>query len=354
MKKSFKSILASLLAVIMLLAPVTAFADEIFEDDFYELISVTESGYYLCDNGIYQDGSEIYNISCTYKDSNLRLYYLNEGNEYSVKNGKDVDLIGKAVTSVTASDPTSFNSLILGVDADEGALVYNLNAPSTVIFDNGETVTLPSTPFFCDAGIEAGENTVKYGIPAYDGKNRIITACYIEEVIKSVELKNSYDATAYLDYKGNVFFDNLNDTAIIINGNQEIVVNKYGYFVYSSRNYPITIGSEIIEGSPVKIKIYISGNADKVEIASFNCTVRDASYTQNLDRCKKYFEEELYGIVDGLLDKYSSWPSYLNSIKTSIMYAEYMAKAVPLLFEYLSDIYNLYNDAVSDLLYFYF
>lgn len=340
MKKTLKTIIASILVISMLFGTVSASAVSLTTPDSEINATVpnatftpAETGYYIAESSI--SGSSLSYISVKDGENNVYLYYLEKENSYSVY-GDAPEFLGAEINRISATDPSVFDNFILGVDIKEGDTSISFDTSVGIVFDS-KTVYTNSTTLLCEGGIVAGENEVKYNIPNYD-KTKTLNAFPLEEVIYSVEIQNESKYTsAYTDYEGEVFAEDTSEAVVVINGNQEIVANEFGYFVYSSRKYPLTIEREYSEeGTPLKTKIFISGKHGEFEIASYDMEIVEASALQNVNRAIwHYYYNEMIDMYYEIIFKYASLPTYLIYLSYPVIMGETMVRFGTLYFKYL-------------------
>ncbi len=326
MKKTLKTIIASILVISMLFGTVSASAVSLLTPDSEINASVPnstftadESGYYCSEGTIRQNGTALNYVAVNINDQKKYLYYLEKDENYSLSNDS-YSFVGSKIDRITATDITVFDNFILGIDFNEGATSISLDYPIGLVFGSLIIYTY-NTTLICEDGIVEGENKVKFDIPNYE-KTRILYAYNYTDVIETVDVSKKH-TSAFVDYEGAIFAEDISEAVITINGNQEIVNNEYACFVYSSRKYPVSAEREFDEeGNPVKTKVYISGNLGKLEIASFDAVTVEADAFQNIERAEMYYTEKIYDLYFEMVDKYIENPDLLPIIYVEMIYKE--------------------------------
>lgn len=384
MKKFLKSFVAAVLAVMMVITCVPAFAANYFvppnfgeenpaEEFVFEDFTVDATGYYnviflsIPRPGIYEKytpgstsysevvSDEAYNIRYDAGESFGAVYYLEKDTTYYAKYGFDGEFLGEEMTSVLLNDSTELENLILGADVCKPDVDFNLNLNAKLVFSSAEISISCEFPFICEAGIAEGENTILPDVPVYSGEALVLTAYPAEKFISDISFKNSDKCTtAYIDYKDNLVFADFSQEEVIVNcenGKKEVVLNEYAVVnTHGNKTYFIDAVPEVNENAPVKINIWLVGNAGRVLIKSYDCKIYEGGALFNMERTLIYYKEELTELTEEILAKYESlslteYRLLFPFIFCSAM-AEYIAKSIPLYFKYISLIVDFYMAAM--------
>lgn len=336
MKKSIRAFIATVLAVVMAIPAVTAFAAtdtedklewEFYDETFYydyageiaegknEIIydgndfiyfsfDAQNSGYYHLSFGYenmnawigvpekFENGKAFNEASCIYyatEDFDGIICYFSEGKQiialdlyYIDENASfDIEFYGEDITEIELAETLIYGYDIYDYDLD-GSVYFEIDNNVKITFSSGKSITKDSISGKTNSSITSGENTL---VAVVCGKEYELKANvnYVTDYVESAEISNIED---YLNikicYDGYDSYEPYGETLTVKfkdGTTDEIVLNDDEFLVLPN-------GSEVwcytdfeSNGNEIVLNVYIANKLVK----SYECIEHEANISENID-----------------------------------------------------------------------
>lgn len=217
-----------------------------------------------------------------------------------------IEYLGEAITDLIF-DEEKLNDFIDGYDiicrGNEGAMI----ADTEIVFSAEKSFTLEGIQigFTCE-DFKEGENTVTVKFEDFE-KVLTVTAYTVEHYVSDAELSNSesYTEISY-DYNGSSDIEYISGESVTVsftNGKTYVSGIEYGEGIVvfpNGKEYPVAVKYTYNENYEVVLAIYIAGS----KINEYKCTETEAGLLDNLDSLKNendweknnFLGDVIYGI----------------------------------------------------------
>ena len=349
--KRTKTIIALILALLMLLGCVSAFAAEgteikwkAFDDEgvevctrladlsvgtntvaisdnglYYFDISDLENGYYILEitdnvfdgivipekkDGIYEGWGK---GNAEYITSDYMIFHIEESDDVMIAlaYGKseavvlELEYCGEEITSIDFSGE-NYDELILYYDISEYYLdgEYLVKLDADVNFLNGKTIELNDEYFYftADEELKSGENTVKFKFADYE-QEEILNVSLITDYISDVDIEFKNDSPIYVYYDGREDIGSLDYKIIVTfaDGTKQTYDDGYSADVTLSngRKVEVFCGFSFSEENS---DVYITISVGDYEFGKVKCKIEKTSLPDNIKLFRENMEWHAYDI----------------------------------------------------------